>query len=109
MILGDDDVLGLNVIELFYKSIKEAEMYSDVIRFASCKIDGLGNKTSNIYRHKKNENSTDFLFNGSRSSLSEYIFNKKQVLKVGFKEFPLAWYSDVLAVLEFSKFKKFFQ
>jgi hypothetical protein len=37
--------------------------------------------------------------------LSEYVFKKEQISKVKFKEFPLAWYSDILAVLEFSNFK----
>ena len=33
------------------------------------------------------------------------FLRKEQISKVKFKEFPLAWYSDILAVLEFSNFK----
>jgi len=108
MILGDDDVLGNNVVEAFYENLEEIKSVSNVVRFASYKIDFNGKETSLIYCHPKVEISTDFFFRETRSSLSEYIFNKKQVLEVGFKDFPLAWLSDVLAVLEFSDFKNVF-
>jgi glycosyltransferase involved in cell wall biosynthesis len=106
MILGDDDVLGENVVEAFYYDIEGITRVSNVIRFASMKIDGDGISISKIYSHPRNEKSIDFIFRDSRSSLSEYVFNKKQILNIGFKDFPLAWFSDVLAVLEFSDFKE---
>ena len=108
MILGDDDVLGTNVVERFYENLAEIKLVSNVVRFASYKIDEEGNKTSSIYSHPKLEYSIDFLFRETRSSLSEYVFNKKKVLEIGFKDFPLAWFSDVLAVIEFSDFKNVF-
>ena len=40
--------------------------------------------------------------------MSEYIFNKEQLEDIGFKDFPLGWYSDVLAVLEFSDFRELY-
>jgi len=106
MILGDDDVLGENVVEAFYYDIEGITRVSNVIRFASMKIDGDGISISKIYSHPRNEKSIDFIFRDSRSSLSEYVFNKKQIVNIGFKDFPLAWFSDVLAVLEFSDFKE---
>ena len=109
LILGDDDVLAENVVDEFYKNLENIENESiDVVRFATCKIDGNGVKTSGIYHNPKIESSIDFLFRGSRSSLSEYIFKTKKVKEIGLKEFPLAWFSDVLAVLEFSEFKNIF-
>jgi hypothetical protein len=109
MILGDDDVLGENVVEEFYKSLNEIKKGGiNVVRFATQKIDGNGNSISDFYHHPIIENSVDFFFRGVRSSLSEYVFKKEKVLKVGFKNFPLAWYSDVLAVLEFSDFEDIF-
>jgi hypothetical protein len=43
----------------------------------------------------------------TRSSLSEYIFFiKKQIDNWPFRDFPLAWYSDLLGVLEFSAILK---
>jgi glycosyltransferase involved in cell wall biosynthesis len=108
MILGDDDVLGENVVGAFYENLEEIKTVSNVLRFASRKIDGDGNETSSIYLNPKVELAVDILFRDTRSSLSEYVFNKKQVVKIGFKDFPLAWLVDVLAVLEFSEFKKIY-
>lgn len=42
------------------------------------------------------------MFNKERSSLSEYIFSLDSFKKYGFKHFPLAWASDILAVYEFA-------
>jgi glycosyltransferase involved in cell wall biosynthesis len=104
MILGDDDVLGKNVVDAFYLNLREAKKV-DVIRFASCKIDENGDVTSSVYCHPKKESSVDFLFKKKkRNSLSEYIFKRSQIIEIGFKNFPLAWCSDILAVLEFSNF-----
>jgi hypothetical protein len=106
MILGDDDVLGENVVAAFYESLYEIkEERISVIRYPTFKINELGNQTSCIYQHPKIESSIDFLFRKTRSSLSEYIFKRSQISNIGFKDFPLAWFSDVLAILEFSDFK----
>lgn len=104
MILGDDDVLGENVVKEFYSNFNEISKTSDVVRFSSRKIDEEGKVVSDIYRHPKTETSIDFLFRNKRNSLSEYVFNKNQIKKIGFRDFPLAWCSDILAVLEFSNF-----
>lgn len=103
MVLGDDDVLGSNCVAEFYKKLEEVPE-ANVIRFATVKIDDDSQKISGVYENPEIELSTDFLFSKSRSSLSEYIFRKKNVMEIGFKDFPLAWLSDVLAVLEFSLF-----
>ncbi|MCM0668642.1 glycosyltransferase family 2 protein [Flavobacterium tyrosinilyticum] len=105
MILGDDDVLEENTIEEFYKKLPEIKSEGiNVIRYATQIFNEKSNTNSEIYYHPTKEKSTDFLFRRSRSSLSEYIFLKEKVLKIGFVDFPLAWYSDVLGVLEFSAF-----
>jgi glycosyltransferase involved in cell wall biosynthesis len=109
MILGDDDVLGPNVVVAFYENLEEIiKRGMNVIRYSTCKIDEKDKMTSVIYKHSKIEKAGDFLFRKTRSSLSEYIVRKSQVLGIGFKNFPLAWYSDVMAVLEFSDFKAIF-
>ena len=41
-------------------------------------------------------------------SIGIYFFKNKNVLRIGFKNFPLGWFSDVLAVLEFSDFRNIF-
>ena len=107
MILGDDDVLGVNLVAEFYENLPEIEEIGvNVIRFATQKINEFGICISDIYIHPKIENAVDFLFRKTRSSLSEYVFKKEKVLEIGFKNFPFGWFSDVLAVLEFSDFGK---
>jgi hypothetical protein len=108
MILGDDDVLGDNVVENFYKNLKQIKLNFNVVRFASCKIDREGIETSSIYHNPKIGSAKDIIFKGTRSSLSEYVFARNKTVNIGFKDFPLAWYSDVLAALEFSDFKNVF-
>ena len=108
MILGDDDVLGENVVEEFYNNITQICKVSNVVRFATYKINGKSKLVSDIYTHPNIEKSIDFFFRQTRSSLSEYIFKKDKIEEIGFKNLPLAWHSDVLAVLEFSDFGNVF-
>ncbi|MES2411562.1 MAG: glycosyltransferase [Bacteroidota bacterium] len=109
MVLCDDDVLGENVVAEFYNAINEVDQQNiNVIRYATVVIDQHSEKISKIHEHPKLEKSTDFLMRkikgGTRSSLSEFIFRKKVLLDIKFKELPLAWYSDYLAVLECTYF-----
>jgi len=109
MILGDDDVLAKNVIEEFYKTINKIHD-CNVIRFASQVI----NKDfiSDTFYHPMYENAVDFILrkikNETRSSLSEYIFKRNVYNKYKFVDFPLAWYSDDRAWIEFSENKKIY-
>lgn len=110
MILGDDDLLGENVVEVFYANLFEIERAGvNVMRFATQVVNGKGEFISEIYSHPKVEKSTDFIIkkmkHQTRSSLSEYVFKKEVVLTISFKNFNLGWYTDDLAVLEFSFFK----
>jgi len=106
MILGDDDVLGKNVVEEFYKNLPEIEeVRSNVVRFATRVINGEGKAISGLFEHPKLEKATDSFwrkFKGeTRSSLSEYIFSRVNYSKYGFKDYPLAWHSDDRAWLDF--------
>lgn len=107
MILGDDDLLGEKVVEAFYKNLEEIEQIGcNVVRFATQIIDGEGRSISEVYEHPKLEKATDAFwrkFKGeTRSSLSEYVFSRVAYSKYGFKDYPLAWYSDDMAWLEFA-------
>lgn len=113
MVLGDDDKLGPGCVEEFYYSLDQIEKNDlSVIRFATKVINSRGQIISQKYIHPRYESSKKFLFRklegNTRSSLSEYIFKKEIVLQEKFKDFPLAWYSDLLAVMEFSKFEEIF-
>jgi glycosyltransferase involved in cell wall biosynthesis len=109
MILGDDDVLAENVVAAFYKNLNKINQEGiNVVRFATQIIDEKGEIISTIYFHKVIEKSADFLVKKfsklTRSSLSEYVFNKRAVISTGFRNFPIAWHADDIAVLEFSNF-----
>ncbi len=109
MILGDDDTIADNCVACFYANLVEVEQQKiNVIRYATVVIDQNDKELSVIHNHPQYEKSIDFLMRkfkgGTRSSLSEFIFKKKVLQEVGFKDLPLAWYSDFLAVLEVSKF-----
>lgn len=109
MILGDDDKLSNNFVEAFYSNLNDVEKFKiSVIRYASIKINEYDTAFSQTYINPKIEKSIDFLFRklrgGTRSSLSEFIFRREMMQHIRFKDFPLAWYSDVLAILEFSNF-----
>jgi glycosyltransferase involved in cell wall biosynthesis len=109
MILGDDDVLETNVVDEFYSNLHKIETQNcKVVRFASQKITAHNDAVSDVYKHPLLEKATDFLvrkhLGETRSSLSEYIFHFETLQQVKFKNFPLAWHSDVVAVLEVSNF-----
>lgn len=110
MILGDDDVLSVNVVEAFYESLLEINTKNvNVVRFASQIIDEEGKNVSDIYKHPKLEKASDSFWRKytgeTRSSLSEHIFKKEVYLKFKFKNYPLAWHSDDYAWIEFSNYK----
>lgn len=113
MILGDDDVLENSCIDAFYNNLKEIKDWdTSVIRFATQVVDKEGTAISKVHQHPKTEKAVDFLMRkfrgGTRSSLSEYIFKKKLVDSIQFKDFPLAWSSDTLAIVEFSNGKNIY-
>lgn len=109
MILGDDDVLSDNVVEEFYNNINEIETLKiDVIRYSTFRIDENDHKISDKYTNQIIEKSTDFFIKKTRSSLSEYLLNKAKINQIRFKNFPLAWHADVLAILECSNFNNVF-
>ena len=110
MILCDDDVLGKNVVAELYTAIHEVnQLNSNVIRYSTAVINQYSEIISKIYEHPKLEKSTDFLMRkiqgGTRSSLSEFVFRKKVLQEIKFKDLPLAWFSDYLAVLECTYFE----
>ncbi|MEC3907338.1 glycosyltransferase family A protein [Tamlana sp. 2201CG12-4] len=109
-ILGDDDVLSANTVSMFYEHLGIVDQEdSNVIRFATQVINEKGALTSGVYKHPVLESSEEFLIRkykgGTRSSLSEYIFRKEKIDAIKFKDFPLAWSSDTLGIIEFSENK----
>lgn len=107
MILGDDDMLENSVVKTFYKHLNVFKNQSKVVRFASKLITEKTKTTSDIFEHpiwEKAEDSYYRRFKGlTRSSLSEYVYEKEAYMKYGFYPYPLAWHSDDKAWLEFSE------
>jgi len=113
MILGDDDKLGQNVVQLFNESVAYNSLKSiNVVRFSSQVINENGNIVSDVFNHPEYESATDSFFrkqnNDTRSSLSEYIFKRSVYEKYKFADFPLAWYSDDMAWIEFAETNNIF-
>ncbi len=108
MILGDDDSLSSNAMASFYENLLEINSKDiKVIRFSTIVINENGDAISEIYNHPKIETPKDFLnrkfSKKTRSSLSEYIFDKNLLSKVKFVNFPLAWHSDDLVIMRVGK------
>ena len=107
MILGDDDVLGENVMEEFYNAKDQLDLETiNVLKFASVTIDEFGSPISKIYKHPTTEKSTEAYYKHytgeSRSSLSEYLFRRTSYNQFKFTDFPLAWHADDKAWLDFT-------
>lgn len=113
MILGDDDILSPNLVEDFYKNLPEIESCkSNIVRFSTKIIDSSGKLISDTYNHPKTETAIEFLCRKfskqTRSSLSEHIFKRAVVVEKRFRNFPLAWHSDDMAVIDFSESNKIY-
>lgn len=113
MILGDDDVLGNNVISDFYSNEDKIDASNiDVVRFSTEMIDENSNKISKKYIYPEVENAIDSLMNKlkglTRSSLSEYVFRKNKFSDYSFKDYPNALFSDDILILEHSSFQNIF-
>lgn len=107
-ILGDDDVLGENVVQQFYSHLQSIKQHNcSVVRFATQIINRYGISTSKKFIHPRTETAIDFInrkfSKKTRSSLGEYLFKSADIKLKGFVDFPLAWHSDDNAVIEFSK------
>lgn len=109
MILGDDDILGNNVVESFYSQYREFNEISNVIRFATVVLNEQDHTISKKYEHPRLEKSLDFFIRKlkweTRSSLSEYFFKRQVYLKHHFKDYPSGFYSDDRAWIDFSEDK----
>jgi glycosyltransferase involved in cell wall biosynthesis len=112
IILGDDDVLGNNVVEEFYKQYNVFAQKSNVVRFATLSQNYKKSEISKIFRHPVWEEASQSYFRRfkgvTRSSLSEYVFKRSIYNKKRFHNYPVAWHSDDWAWLEFSDNKPIF-
>jgi len=112
MILGDDDVLSDNTIASWYGHYEQFKGKTNVVKFASKIIFQETDRISDPFLHPVWEKATDSFFKKTtaltRSSLSEYIFTKRAYTTYGFYDYPLAWYSDDRAWIDFSEQKNIY-
>jgi len=112
MILGDDDVLSENTIVSWYDNYEQFKDKTNVVKFASKIIFQETARISDPFLHPVWEKASESFFKKTkaltRSSLSEYIFTKKAYDAYGFYDYPLAWYSDDRAWIDFSEQKKIY-
>lgn len=112
-ILGDDDIISANFVEEFYTHLNQIEKNKiNVIKFSQALMDGHSIILTS-YTHLKTITHyrdiwTNLFSKRERSSLSENIFRTSEYKKYKFKKYPLAWYSDDMAILEISNFKNIF-
>ena len=108
MILGDDDELSEGTVAAFYQNLDAIDRNkSNVVRFSTQIVDNIRGRVSKVFTHPKLEKASDSYYRKfsreSRSSLSEHIFRTKIYKKYKFKNYPLAWFSDDYAWLEFAE------
>tara|TARA_R110002050_G_scaffold74772_4_gene160149 strand:+ start:52505 stop:53428 length:924 start_codon:yes stop_codon:yes gene_type:complete len=107
MILGDDDYISDTFVESFYRHHSVFNEKSSLVRFASSVFDMDSNAVfSRVFKHPIWENAYDAccrkVRGETRSSLSEYVFSKAIYSKKQFTNYPLAFFSDDKAWLDFS-------
>jgi glycosyltransferase involved in cell wall biosynthesis len=114
MLLGDDDVLGENVIEEFYLHIhNNKDVKIDLVRFKLEIIDKNGVIEKNEFVYNQFESAEQLLqrmFSKFETiTASEFVFSRNVYLKNnGFVNFPLAWFSDYATWLSFGKNSKIY-
>ena len=107
-ILGDDDMISENFVEEFYLNLAAINNHeSNVIKYSQCWINEHNDIITNFTKYETLSNPLDILFQ-DRSSLSEHLFRRETYEKYHFTKLPLAWCSDLLAIVDFSEDKKIF-
>ena len=109
LLLGDDDILDVNVVEEFY-SLLDGRNNSkiDLIRFNLKIINAIGDIQTNDYTYEDHESSQRFLerlFTPNETiTASEFVFSRRVYKeKEGFVNYPLAWFSDYSTWLNFAE------
>ncbi|GAA4290522.1 glycosyltransferase family 2 protein [Aestuariibaculum suncheonense] len=109
MILGDDDCLSPNCVEVFYEHLEIIERTTNLVRFAKKIIDEDTHLEQSVQYNPELELAATAFYRRitgqTTITLSEYIFRRRVYLKYGFYDYPLAWHSDNRAWLEFAEDK----
>ena len=112
-ILGDDDTYSENLIGEFYNQLSFFDGKTNLIRFATKIVFQDTGTISPTFYPMRREKSADSFYRREfeevgRNSLSEYFFSREVYQKYNFRDFPLGWYSDIAAWLDFSEGKEIY-
>ncbi len=113
-ILGDDDLLSNDFVEVFYKELRNFKEDVNLIRFRDIRINEYNTplESQSPYKKRGLYNIVDHLLNkfygNTFSSLSENVFRKTAFDKIGFVKYPLAWHSDDMLLLQICNAEKFY-
>ncbi|WPR71612.1 glycosyltransferase [Flavobacterium sp. NG2] len=108
MVLGDDDLLGKNVVKEFYSLIETKKKEEiDLIRFRVRTVDENNIIHNNDFLFEEHETAhklLDRMFSIKETiTASEFIFSREIYNRNnGFVEFPLGWFSDYASWLLFA-------
>ncbi|MFL9834766.1 glycosyltransferase family 2 protein [Chryseobacterium terrae] len=107
-ILGDDDCPKKNFVEEFYKTLPVVdEKNINVIKTAITSIDANSKLRGADLIHPEYDTSINTFWrdrnNQTHTSISENIFRRSSYEKIGFRGFPLAWGTPLVAWIDYSE------
>ena len=107
-ILGDDDCPKKNFVEEFYKILPVVdEKNINVIKTAITSIDTNSKIRGADLLHPEYDTSINTFWrdrnNQTHTSISENIFRRSSYEKIGFRGFPLAWGTPLVAWIDYSE------
>ncbi|MDM1547545.1 glycosyltransferase [Empedobacter falsenii] len=107
-ILGDDDCIGIDFVETFYKTLPQVE--KENISLIKCGIHWINDEGELLETHvydfdiiSATEVFIKKYLGEIRSSLSENIYKTQIIKNIKFTKLPLAWGTDDLSLLDFSQ------
>ena len=107
-ILGDDDCPKINFVEEFYRVLPIVdEKNINVIKTAITSIDSQSKIRREDLIHPEFDTSINTFWRDrnhqTHTSISENIFRRKSYEKIGFRGFPLAWGTPLVAWIDYSE------
>lgn len=109
-ILGDDDFVSSNLVDVFYRQQSALVDSVNVIKVKSLLCDEKGQTIKQLYGKFSNGlyEVLDLMFRkfkgGLNSSLSEHIFRLSKYQEVGFEKYLLAWHTDDMLIIRMTDF-----
>lgn len=106
MILADDDYIADNFVEEFYKASQvAANEKSELMRFKMRRVSEDGSFLVDLEQYEQYK-AEDYIWDDLEQkmfiSISENVFSRKMYDLKGFRNYPLAWKTDLMIYLDFA-------